>query len=316
MKEIRLPRPGQRFGVRVPATTANLGPGFDALGMAVGLEIDLEFTAVDSAPHEIVTEIIGEGSDYLPRTANNMIYKSAQELALYLGCQLPPLTMKVTNRIPLSRGLGSSASAIVGGLCCANLALGSPVDNAVILRLATGIEGHPDNVAPALLGGQVVSTMDNDEVRYIRLEPPTGLVLVVAIPSFPLSTHAARGALPGMLMFSDAVFNISRSSLLVAALNQGRFDLLRCAMDDKIHQPYRKKLVPGMEDVFKAALDAGAHGVALSGAGPSLIAFATESPEAIGKAMSEMWAFHGIDSSVFITRPSSRGTEAIDYGDQ
>lgn len=315
MKEITLPQPGRRFGVRVPATTANLGPGFDALGMAVGLDIDLEFMVVSEEPVEVVTEIKGEGGDYLPRNASNMIYRSAQELASYLNCELPPLTMRVTNRIPLSRGLGSSASAIVGGLYCANLVLGSPVDNGTILKLATKIEGHPDNVAPALFGGLVVSTMDGDDVRYARLEPPEGLVLIVAIPSFPLSTHAARGALPGMLMFSDAVYNISRSSLLVAALGQGRFDLLRCAMDDKIHQPYRKKLVPGMDDVFNAALAAGAHGVALSGAGPSLIAFASALPETIGKAMCETWAAHGIESSIFITKPSSRGTEAIAYSD-
>jgi homoserine kinase len=279
--------------------------------MAVNLCIDVTFTAISERIEEIVTDIQGEGSDFLPRNSENMIYQCAVKLAEYFNAELPPFSIQVVNRVPLARGLGSSASAIVGGLCAANLMLGSPADEETILSLATSIEGHPDNVAPALLGGLVVSSMVGDKVLWVKVKPPEGLQLVVAIPSFPLSTHAARGALPGMLLYSDAVFNVSRSSLLVAALSEGRMDLLRWAMEDRLHQPYRKKLVPGMDEVFEAAMNAGAHGVALSGAGPSLIAFVTENDETIGTAMQGAWSRHGIECTILRTTPATTGVRQV-----
>ncbi|HEV2439504.1 MAG TPA: homoserine kinase [bacterium] len=269
--------------VRVPATTSNLGPGFDALGLALRLHNTVELGAAD-APR---IEIEGEGATSLPRNASHLAYRAALavlESRTSHGKTRPrAFHLRQHNRIPLARGLGSSAAAIVGGAAAANALLGGPLDQQALVDLAAGLEGHPDNVAPAVLGGLVACVAtESGKIRWTRLIPKR-LRVVIAIPEFAVSTAEARRLLPETVPFRDAVFNVTRTALLVAALAEGRMDLLDDAMRDRLHQPYRARLVPGLEAVFTAARGAGAHGVALSGSGPTVVAFG-EAP-GIGEAM-------------------------------
>jgi homoserine kinase len=294
--------------IRVPATSANLGPGFDTLGMAFNLynTVEMEFR-----PSGLQIEVEGLGSDAIPTDESNIIYQSAKQVFEYAGKSVPGLYMKLVNEIPLSRGLGSSAAAIVGGIVAANRLCNDALDVSTLLQIATDIEGHPDNVAPALLGGFTIAGMEQGKVRYVRLDPLSGLKAVVAVPAFTLSTHKSRGVLPRTVALEDAVFNVSRTAFLVAALCLGHTDLLNMAMEDRLHQPYRCTLVPGMEDVWKAAREAGALSAALSGAGPCLIAFATTRTTEIGKAMQDAFALHGIECDIVILSPDRAGAIAV-----
>ena len=269
--------------VRVPATSANLGPGFDALGLALRLHNTLTI-GLASSPE---IEIEGEGEETLPRDPSHLAYRAA--MAVVARAEETPGTPPVRalrltqrNAIPLGRGLGSSAAAIVGGAAAANALLGSPLDRQALLDLAAEMEGHPDNVAPALVGGLVVCTRTAAGVRWMRLAPPS-LRVVIAVPDYAVSTEEARRRLPARVPFPDAVFNVTRTALLVAALTGGRPDLLDEATQDRLHQPYREHLVPGLNEVFQAARLAGAYGAALSGSGPAVIAFG-DAP-GIGPAM-------------------------------
>ena len=266
--------------VRVPATTSNLGPGFDALGLALRLYNTLELEPAD-APR---IEVEGEGAATLPRDPAHLAYRAALAVAALRGGTAPrAFHLRQHNGIPLARGLGSSAAAIVGGAAAANALLGGPLDRQALLDLAAGMEGHPDNVAPAVLGGLVACVAaETGTIRTVRLIPER-LRVVIAIPEFAVSTAEARRLLPEAVPYRDAVFNVTRTALLVGALVEGRMDLLGEATRDRLHQPYRARLVPGLEAVFTAAREAGAHGVALSGSGPTVVAFG-EAAE-IGPAM-------------------------------
>ena len=276
--------------VRVPATSANLGPGFDALGLALRLYNTLSLEPADTP--EI--EIEGEGAATLPRDATHLAYQAALAVAARaegggaLGARA--FRLRQHNLIPLASGLGSSAAAIVGGAVAANALLGAPLGRQALLDLAAEMEGHPDNVAPALFGGLVVCARTATGVRWIRLGPPP-LNVVLAVPDYHVSTDEARRRLPARVPFPDAVFNVTRATLLVAALTGGRPDLLDEATQDRLHQPYRETLVPGLTDVFAAARRAGAYGVALSGSGPTVLAFG-DAPE-IGPAMAQAFQAAG-----------------------
>jgi homoserine kinase len=282
--------------VRVPATSANLGPGFDALGLALRLHNTVSIEPADSP--EIGIE--GEGERTLPRDASHLVYQAAAAVAARaaeMGRAPDIRAFRITQRnaIPLARGLGSSAAAIVGGAVAANALLGGPLDQQALLDLATEMEGHPDNVAPALLGGLVVCTRTPAGVRWMRLAPPT-LKVVLAVPDYPVSTEEARRRLPARVPFPDAVFNVTRAALLVAALTGGRPDLLDEATQDRLHQPYREHLIPGLQDVFAAARRAGAYGVALSGSGPAVLAFGDAA--GIGPAMAQAFEAAGSASRI------------------
>ena len=291
--------------VRVPATTSNLGPGFDALGLALRVYNTLELDAAETAR----IEIEGEGARSLPRDASHLAYRAALAVVDSVagpgaggrhggrrepwkgqiacgphGRILPrAFHLRQHNRIPLARGLGSSAAAIVSGAAAANALLGGPLDQRALIDLAAGMEGHPDNVAPAVLGGLVAcATAEAGTIRTVRLIPQR-LRVVLAIPEFAVSTAEARRLLPRAVPFDDAIFNVTRTALLLAALIDGRMDLLDDATRDRLHQPYRAPLVPGLEAVFAAARRAGANGVALSGSGPTVVAFG-DAP-GIGDAM-------------------------------
>lgn len=282
----------QTVTVQVPATTANCGPGFDAVGIACTLYNQLQLTITDSGGVQI--ENRGEGSQTLPTDQTNIVCQAVQAVFNKAGYACPGLSLVMTNNIPLARGLGSSAAAIVAGLFAANEILDLPLERAELLELATAMEGHPDNVAPALYGGITVSAMQPAKVETLRLLPQRPLRLVVAIPAFTLSTKAARQVLPKQVSLADSVFNVSRAALLVGALASGEYIHLATALDDRLHQPYRQALIPGMPDVLAAAKSAGAFGAALSGAGPCLIAFTETNVEAIGQAMVAAFARHQV----------------------
>ncbi|OKP83880.1 homoserine kinase [Paenibacillus helianthi] len=256
-----------RSRVKVPASTANLGPGFDTLGMALSLYawIEMEESA-DTVFHLYGDEMAGVATD-----KSNLLYQVAQMVFAEAGVEIPELSITMYSEIPLTRGLGSSASAIVGGMAAANAMIGSPLSLAKLFDMATALEKHPDNVGASLFGGIITAVWDGEHADYIRIEPPRDLEVLVVIPQFELSTTKARGVLPLEITVGDAVHNISRTSLLTAAMAAGRLDLIGRAMQDRLHQPYRAPLVPGMEKLLAEATGHGALGIALSGAGPTLL---------------------------------------------
>ena len=221
--------------------------------------------------------------------------------------------IRMTNHIPLSRGLGSSAAAIVAGLKAANALLGNRFSRRELLQMATNIEGHPDNVAPAIFGGFTISVVTRGRVECFSLMPRMPLKLVVAVPEFPLSTRLARSVLPEQVKMKDAVFNVSRAALLVAALTKGQPRFLRNAFADALHQPYREKLIPGMKDVFRAACRAGALGASISGAGPCLIAYTLENEESVGQAMVEAFQEHEIEAHALQLSLDAHGARILKH---
>lgn len=255
--------------VRVPASSANLGAGFDCLGLSLPL-----FTEVRVSPAERLEVVpLGELLAGTPADESNYVYGCMAELARELGRLLPPLRLEIASEIPLARGLGSSAAALLAGLLAANGVLQEPLSRAEVLQLASRLEGHPDNVAPALLGGVVIATLDGGQTQALRIEPPAALGVTVLIPDFELSTAQARQALPAQYSRADAVFTASHAALTVGALLSGRLELLQGAMQDRLHQPYRAPLVPGLTEILQGAAEHGALGAALSGAGPSVLCF-------------------------------------------
>lgn len=283
-----------QFAVRVPGSTSNLGPGFDALGLALSIYNHIE---VQTRPEPgIAIAIEGEGKGSLALDGNNSFYRAAAYLAGRAGKALPGLVVRMQNGVPLSRGLGSSSTAIVAGVVAANRLLGDLFSKRELLDVATELEGHPDNVSPCLLGGLTMSCMEDSRVACVRALPPAGLRVVVAIPEFELKTADARNALPKTISLKDAVFNVSRACLVAAALITGDFAQVRTGMQDRLHQPYRAHLIPGFDQVLSSALDAGALGAALSGAGPTLMALATDRADAIGQAMVGAWQQAGVVS--------------------
>jgi len=300
----------RRVIVKVPASTANLGPGFDTLGMALSLYAWIELTA--SEQQETVINLYGNGLDGVPRDKSNLIYKVAQLVFKEAGIAVPELQISMYSDIPLTRGLGSSASAIVGALVAANALIGSPLTEDRLFQIATKLEGHPDNVGASLFGGIVVSAWDGTRAEKVRLEPHPELGVLVAIPAFQLSTEKARHALPKEIAMGDAVFNVGCSSLLVAAFASGQLELIRHAMRDRLHQPYRASFIPGMAEILEKATEHGALGTALSGAGPTLLALV----EASSSRKNELEQFllatlrkEGIEAKTLWLKPCAGGPE-------
>ena len=273
--------------VRVPASTANLGPGFDALGMALGLYNEIE---VEIAGTGLTLGVEGEGAEKLQSLGErNLVARSVTGTLLRLGVRADGVRVRMLNRIPLSRGLGSSSAAAMGGVAAAVALAGARLDFEELLDLALPFEGHPDNITPALLGGLTVSTVVEGKVRCVKLPVPDGLQAIAVIPEFHLSTAKARNVLPPTVPRADAVFNVGRVALFLAAMQAGRLDLLREAAQDRLHQPYRAPLVPGMQEVLMEGNRAGALACFLSGAGPTLLALATGEGGSIGERMVACW---------------------------
>jgi homoserine kinase len=278
--------------VRVPATSANLGPGFDALGLALALYN--EVTAQESSSVTVVVQ--GEGAGRLPTNEHNVVARGVQLAYEAAGRPFKGCALTCVNRIPAARGLGSSAAAWVGGLVAGNALLGDPLSRTALLTLAARVEGHPDNVAAALLGGLTVSCGRADgRVTAVTLPVPAAVRWVVLVPSVTSATAEARAVLPESVPRADAVFNVQRVSLLLAGLQTGRVDVLDAALDDRLHQPYRLRLFPWMPAVADAARRAGALGCVLSGAGPSLLAAVSEHAEGVARAMETALRSAGIE---------------------
>jgi homoserine kinase len=296
--------------VRIPGTTANCGPGFDSVGIACTVynSLELKLTEIE----QVVIEIEGEGQGHIPTDENNIVLQAVQAVLDRVGKSYQGIFIKLINQIPLARGLGSSAAAIVGGLVAANAVTGNQLSKEELFSMATAIEGHPDNVAPAIFGGITVSVMQDNQPSYLRFIPEGKLSMVVAVPEFNLSTHAARQVLPQTVSHKDAIFNISRVAILIGALCKGEFHHLRYALEDKLHQPYRQHLIPGMQQVFDAAIDQGAYGAAVSGAGPCLIAFSQSNYNEIGNAMVQAFAHHNIKASYMVLDIDAEGAKVIE----
>ncbi|MDQ3707360.1 MAG: homoserine kinase [Chloroflexota bacterium] len=298
---------GRRLQVRVPATSANLGPGFDVLGLA----LDLHNVFVVETADRTQIEIEGHAED-LPLDANNLFYRAFRHLFDLAGEVAPPLSVGMTLNIPPGKGLGSSATAVIGGLVAANEFLGRRFEQAELLSEAVKLEhgGHADNVAPALLGGLVVNVIEAGKVISVKLPFPAELKAVVFTPDFPMDTVRGRSLMPGKYSTEDAVYNSSRVALFLAAISQGRYDLLRVAMQDRMHQPYRTRIFPLLPALIEAALQAGAHGACLSGGGSSVLALATEHAEKVAQMLVGTARASGMDGAAMVTQADEKGATA------
>ena len=291
--------------IRVPATSANLGPGFDCLGLALNIWNEVSFESAEKLSYYVT----GEGAEKLNKGPRNLLTKAFALVYEVCGKTMDSAKISAHNEILMSSGLGSSAAAIVAGLFGANEILGRLLNKNELLKLANEMEGHPDNIAPALLGGLVVSVMAGEEIITRRYEIPEFTIVIVK-PNADWPTRVARTVLPKSVSRADAVYNIGRTTLVVDALRSGDLDLLQKVMDDRIHQPYRLKHISGGMSAYKTAKRFGA--AALSGAGPSIIVFTT--PENAERGKTEIQAVfeeRGIETRGMITKPSSMGAHHL-----
>ena len=256
--------------IQVPATSANLGAGFDALGLALGFYNYVEMEESDRVDISSADDMV------IPTDEKNLIYVSAKDLFDICGKKLNGLKIVQKNNVPMARCLGSSSACIVAGLAGANHILGNPLTQDDLVDLAAQIEGHPDNTAPALLGGIVTAVFDGRKVHWVKQEVYTKLKFVAIIPDFELKTEKARECIPKEVSHKDAVYNLSRAALFSASLLTGKFENLRTAVHDKLHQPYRMELIPHCREVFDIAYTHGAYGAYISGAGPTIMAIVDE----------------------------------------
>lgn len=274
--------------VSIPASSANLGAGFDALGVALTLYNHIWMEEADGCIIENV-----DPWD-IPTDESNMVYQAAKTLYERCGRPFRGLYIKQQSNIPMTRGLGSSSACLIGGLLGANTLIGSPLSRAELCDLATELEGHPDNVAPALLGGLVTSVVEQNRVYTTSLPVSPEIAFAVFIPDFPLSTEKARAVLPETVPREDAIYNLSRAALMTASLCTGKLANLRIAVQDRLHQPYRRHFIPNLDTVFDIAYEAGAHAAAISGAGPSVLAIIDRDDRSFIDKANGLLAKHGI----------------------
>ncbi len=300
--------------VRVPATTANLGPGFDCMGMA--LDVWNEVWVEEGKDPEV--SIQGQGSSDLPADADNLVYRAMKHLFEHAQVDMPPLRLRCHNQIPLQRGLGSSAAAIVGGLVAADLLMsqiwgsGAPAHSKEdLLERAAHLEGHPDNVAAALLGGLQLVVSEEGTLVTDPVPLPDDIATVLFIPQMTIATEDARKVLPSSVSREDALYNAGRVALLVNALSTGRLDHLPLATRDRLHQPYRQKLFPAMKVIFQAAMKAGALGVFLSGSGPTILALTRGREMTVAYEMADAARKANVDGETKITKPTPQGAHPM-----
>lgn len=288
--------------IKVPATTANLGPGFDTLGMALDFYNHLE---VRESKAGLKIEVEGCGKNDLPTDESNLVYRAMEQVFTAVDYSPAGLQIKLQNRIPLARGLGSSAAAIVGGMAAANRLAGDHLSTPDLLNLALSLEDHPDNITPALVGGLVVSTLQEEEVLYKKIAVPT-VKAVVCIPDYEVSTAEARKVLSEQVSLNDAVFNVSHTGLLLTGFLTEDYQLVSKALQDKLHQPYRESLIPGAKTIIEE-LSTAALGIVLSGSGPTVVAFTLEKEQEIGRKMVNVFAEQDIEAEYLVTNPTNRG---------
>ncbi len=290
--------------VRIPATTANIGSGFDVFGMAFQF---YNYVSIEKGTG-LDIQIMGESNAFLADPDHNLVIKAAKEVFAKAEEPFTDLAFLFENNIPVTRGLGSSAAAIVGGVVAANAYLGCPFAKKDLFQMAVSLEGHPDNIAPALFGGFTVSLKNKGEYYTSKIIPAKELKAVAAIPSFPLSTKKTRKSLPKEVPFHDAVFNIGRAAALVNAIENGEWTMFSLALEDKLHQSYRFSLIPGAQSVVHAAKKAGALGAVLSGSGPTILAFTIEENcDKIGRAMQKAFAHYSVTSDYRILYTDLQG---------
>lgn len=307
-----------KITVKVPATTANIGPGFDCLGMALPIynEITIEETIMPGTGIEI--NIIDENQEFetlsIPTDENNIVFKAVDLLYNSIGQTASELKISIKTKIPIAKGLGSSASVIVGGLIAANKLLGTPADEAALLSIATEVEGHPDNIAPAILGGFVLSSLEDDgSIVYRKLPWPKEWKITVCIPDYELATEISRSVLPPQVDIKDAAFNARRCAMLVDAVYTKDSQLLKLALHDKLHQPYRMKLVPGLKEIIeKLKHEENVLGCVLSGAGPAIIVFSEGNGlEKIKDIVSQTWFDLNVKSEIKTLEIEEQGAVII-----
>lgn len=293
--------------IDVPATSANLGSGFDSLGIALTMKNRIWMEESDTL--EITTV---DGAD-IPKDESNLIYWAAGYLYELCGKKLPGLRLIQENNIPLARGLGSSSSCIVAGILGANRFLGNPLSQTDLINLAAKIEGHPDNTSPAISGGLVASAMEGERVYSVSVPVSEKIRFAVMIPPFELKTEKARGVLPERYSREDAVYNLSRSGLMTASLFSGKLENLRVAVQDRIHQPYRSGLIDDCDSVFRMSYELGSLGTYVSGAGPTIISMIeTETAEQFGESCAQHLKDKGIAGwSVHIMAADHQGAQII-----
>lgn len=296
--------------VRAPATTANMGPGYDCLGMALDLWNRLTVTILGEGATPSVS-VSGEGAGELEADTRNLTYRAMKFLFAEADAPMPPLALHCENTIPLSRGLGSSASAIAGGLVAANTLLDSPFSQSDLLEMAATIEGHPDNVAAAVHGGLQLVVMDDNRLYTAPIRVPPDLQAVLFIPERRIATVDARQVLPGEVSMADAVYNMSRAALLVAGMLSNHPEYLGIATQDRLHQPYRQTIFPPMKVIFAAARDAGALGVFLSGSGSAILAFAQDRAMTVAYEMFDAARLAGVEGRVEVTQPTEQGAHVV-----
>ena len=271
--------------IRIPATSANMGPGFDSIGIAVKL---YNHIWVEEQTTGLTIEVKRKQTIPVPLDETNLIYQTLKFFYDQKGLKMPGVKIVQEDYIPMVRGLGSSAACIVGGLFAANALAGNICDKDELAQMAAQLEGHPDNSNPAIFGSMVVGAQDKNKMNHVRLELPDDLIFATMVPDFPVSTHDARSVLPDHYSRGDMVFNASRAALLVASMMTGKYENFDMAMEDCVHQPYRAQLIPGMNEIFAHAKACGAVACYLSGAGSTLMAMVTkDKAEGFERKMSE-----------------------------
>jgi homoserine kinase len=292
-----------KYRARVPASSANLGPGFDALGLA--LDIHLVCTFEVSGRLRIRAE--GRDAECIPEDDSNMIWQTAERIAEATGRQLPPIDLVIANEIPIGKGLGSSAAALTAGVVLANQLLDLQWSRPEILQQAARIEGHPDNVAACVLGAVVATSMEADGTTHaVRVELPANYGVAAVVPEFMLSTTRARSVLPDFYTRQDAVFNVQHSALLIAALCTGSTESFSAALQDRMHQPYRAALIPGFTEMM-ALREPGLLGCALSGAGPSVLVFYERGAQCVTRSFECLFEKYGSSAVTHFTEIQRTG---------
>ena len=292
--------------VRIPATSANMGPGFDSLGIALNLYNEFEFKELEDGlkfngmPEEFCNE-------------SNIIYQAMKYCFDKAGYKIKGIEIsEIKQDVPVSRGLGSSSTCIVGGLVGANEILGRRFSREELLQMAVEIEGHPDNVAPALLGGMVVAIVDENKTFYDKVDVKKGIKFISVIPDFRLSTSKARSVLPKEISLKDGIYNVSRAALMVASFSSGKYELIKYACKDAFHQNYRSKLISGFEEVYNKSYELGALGCYLSGAGPTIMAIIDEKDERFSNKLREFLKIKGLEWNILELSLDNAGATIIE----
>lgn len=314
-----------KISVKVPATTANMGPGFDCVGMALPLynTITIEETVLPGTGVEINvmadSESIDQLSlDHIPSDENSIVYKAVELLYNSIGQTPSELKINIHSNIPVARGLGSSSSVIVGALIAANELLGRPADEVALLSIACEIEGHPDNITPAIVGGLVISSQEDDgSVVYRKLDWPSDWAVTVCVPDFELSTDIARSVLPKEVPMKDAIFNAKRLGMFVHAVHTHDAELMKLALQDRLHQPYRMKLVPGLDKIIENLKHFdNVLGCVLSGAGSSILIISEKNNlDKIRSIVRDTWADQNIKCDIRTLSVENNGAQIISNED-